>query len=389
MGRNTLLKRIFAVVALIAFLAVSVITVFPLGANAQDAQTKIKNSQAKQSELKDKINQTDKKISENTKVKQQLDSEIDSVQAEINVLNGKISKSNSKIAEKQKELEKAEKASQKQYSSYTSRAKMMVERGSITYLEVILNAKSFSDLLSRISIVKQIVEYDSNRLSELKQAEQKIIDIKGELEKEKQNLVKLKADETAQMQNLSQKRNESQKMIDSLKGDKAAFEKALQEQEAAEAAVRAEIARQQQSRSDYSSQSSGSYSGGSMLKPTAGGIGSPYGYRIHPITGKRKMHTGVDIGGAYGADIIAAESGTVIIAGYNAGGYGNYVVVDHGGGITTLYAHASVLCVSRGQSVGKGQVIAKVGSTGMSTGPHLHFEVHKNGAHTNPMNYIG
>ena len=126
-----------------------------------------------------------------------------------------------------------------------------------------------------------------------------------------------------------------------------------------------------------------------MLKPTAGGIGSPYGYRIHPITGKRKMHTGVDIGGAYGADIVAASSGTVIIAGYNAGGYGNYLVVDHGGGVTTLYAHASMLCVSKGQQVSRGQVIAKVGSTGMSTGPHLHFEVLINGAHTNPMNYIG
>lgn len=390
MGRNTILTRIFAIIALVAFLAVSLITVWPSGANAQDAQSKIKTSQAKQSELKQKINETEKKISDNSKEKQRLDSEIDGVQAEINALNGKISKSNSKIAEKQKELDKAEKESQKQYSSYTKRAKMMIERGSITYLEILLNSKSFSDLLARMSIIKEVVQYDSERLDELKQAEQKIANIKGELEKEKQQLVNLKADETAQMQALSQKRNESQKMIDSLKNDKAAFEKALQEQEAAEAAVRAEIARQQ---SASTSSSGGAdykpYSGGSMLKPTAGGIGSPYGYRIHPITGKRKMHTGVDIGGAYGADIVAASSGTVIIAGYNAGGYGNYVVVDHGGGITTLYAHASVLCVSRGQKVSQGQVIAKVGSTGMSTGPHLHFEVLINGAHTNPMNYIG
>lgn len=384
MGRNTILKRVFAIIALVAFLAVSLITVWPTGANAQDAQTKIKNSQAKQSELKQKINDTEKKISANSKEKQRLDSEIDGVQAEINKLNNKISKSNAKIAEKQKELEKAEKESQKQYSNYTKRAKMMVERGSITYLEILLNSKSFGDLLTRISIIKEIVQYDSERLSELKQAEKKIADIKGELEKEKQQLVSLKADETAQMQALSKKRNESQSMINSLKNDKAAFEKALKEQEAAEAAVRAEIARQ-----SSGSSSGGTYSGGTMLKPTAGGIGSPYGYRIHPITGQRKMHTGVDIGGAYGADIVAASSGTVIIAGYNAGGYGNYLVVDHGGGVTTLYAHASVLCVSKGQKVSRGQVIAKVGSTGMSTGPHLHFEVLINGAHTNPMNYIG
>ena len=102
-----------------------------------------------------------------------------------------------------------------------------------------------------------------------------------------------------------------------------------------------------------------------------------------------KTHTGIDIGASHGTNIYAAASGTVLVSGWNSGGYGNYVVIDHGGGITTLYGHCSTLLVSSGQTVTKGQVIAKVGSTGMSTGPHLHFEVLKNGAHTNPMAYFG
>ena len=117
-------------------------------------------------------------------------------------------------------------------------------------------------------------------------------------------------------------------------------------------------------------------------------ITSPYGTRTHPVTGRVKRHAGVDIGAGYGTNIYAANSGTVLVAGWNSGGYGNYVVIDHGGGITTLYGHCSSLCVSKGQTVTKGQVIAKVGSTGMSTGPHLHFEVLKNGSTTNPMSYF-
>ena len=117
-------------------------------------------------------------------------------------------------------------------------------------------------------------------------------------------------------------------------------------------------------------------------------ITSPYGTRVHPVTGKVRTHAGLDIGAAHGTNIYAAAAGTVLVSGWNTGGYGNYVVIDHGGGLTTLYAHCSSLLVSAGQKVSRGQVIAKVGSTGMSTGPHLHFEVLKNGSHTDPNAYF-
>ena len=387
MRRNTILIRTFAVVALIAFLAVTIIAVFPTGVGAQDAQTRLENSQAQQNELQQKIDEADKQISENAAEKKRLDTEINHVQAEIDSLNTRIADSNTKIAQKESELSAAEAESRKQYESYTQRAKMMVERGSITYLEVLLNAKSFGDLLSRISIVKEIVKYDSDRLDALRETEEKISGLKTELETQKQELEDLKASEVEQMNSLTQKRSESQQLIDSLRNDKESYEKALAEQEAAEAAARAEIARLSQ-QSSGSSGTSTQYSDGIMMQPASGPVTSYYGSRIHPVTGQRKTHTGMDFGAAYGTNIVAAASGTVLISGYNTGGYGNYVVIDHGGGVTTLYAHASSLCVSAGEYVSQGQLIAKVGSTGMSTGPHLHFEVLVNGAHTDPLNYL-
>lgn len=406
MGRNKLFVRAFAIVALVAFLAMSLVTILPTGVSAQTAQSKLKDAQTKQSELKSKIDNTKSQINDNTKKKEAIDSEISKVQAQIDSLNTKISDSNNKIAAKQVELTAAEEESKEQYDNYLNRAKMMVERGSVTYLEVLLNSKSFSDLLARYSVVKQIVRYDSQKLDELKAIEQKIAAIKTELESEKSNLVALKADETAQMNTLSAKRAESQQIIDGLKADQSSYEKALDSAEKAEASARAEIKRlaeeaekkaaaaaaaRSKSSSSGSSSSAATYSGkysGGMIWPSSGPVTSPYSTRVHPITGKVRKHAGIDIGSPYGSNIVAAAAGTVIVAGYNAGGYGNYVVISHGSGISTLYAHASSLCVSVGQTVSQGQVIAKVGSTGLSSGPHCHFEVHVNGADTNPMQYL-
>lgn len=406
MVKNKLIVRVLAMIALVAFLAVSLITILPTSVGAESAQSKLKSAQTKQSELKSKINSTQSQINDNTKKKEAIDSEISKVQTQIDTLNSKIADSNSKIAAKQTELTAAEEESKEQYDNYLNRAKMMVERGSVTYLEVLLNSKSFSDLLARYSVVKQIVRYDSQKLDELKAIEKKIAAIKTELESEKANLVSLKADETAQMNTLSAKRAESQQIIAGLEADKSSYEQALDNAEKAEANARAEIkrlaeeaekkaaaaaaARAKSSSGGTKSSASaynGTYSGG-MIWPSSGPVTSPYSTRVHPITGKVRKHAGIDIGSRYGSNIVAAAAGTVIVAGYNAGGYGNYVVISHGSGISTLYAHASSLCVSVGQTVSQGQVIAKVGSTGLSSGPHCHFEVHVNGADTNPMQYL-
>ena len=167
MVKNKLIVRVLAMIALVAFLAVSLITILPTSVGAESAQSKLKSAQTKQSELKSKINSTQSQINDNTKKKEAIDSEISKVQTQIDTLNSKIADSNSKIAAKQTELTAAEEESKEQYDNYLNRAKMMVERGSVTYLEVLLNSKSFSDLLARYSVVKQIVRYDSQKLDEL------------------------------------------------------------------------------------------------------------------------------------------------------------------------------------------------------------------------------
>ena len=375
-----------AVIALIAFTTISLLTVVPIfTANAQSAQEKLDSSVKKQGELKDKINSAKTEKENKLAQKQVIDNEISALQTKIDALASKIDTSNAKIALKQDELTKAQEESEQQYNSYCDRAKMLIERGSLTYLEILLNSESFSDLLTRISIVKQIAKYDNNRLSELKKIEEQIAAVKKELEDEKNVLVNLKAENDSQMSVLKTKQAESQKIINSITSDINEYQAALKAQEKAEAAAREEIRRLTASTSQNKA-----FVGGVFAWPSVSSyITSPYGTRVHPVTKTVKTHTGIDIGASHGTNIYAAASGTVLVSGWNSGGYGNYVVIDHGGGITTLYGHCSTLLVSSGQTVTKGQVIAKVGSTGMSTGPHLHFEVLKNGAHTNPMAYFG
>ena len=371
--RNKTFIRTMAIIALVAFVTLSLITVLPaFTASAKTAQQKLSDSVKKQDELKGKINDAKNQKTSTMAKKQALDTEISGLQSKIDKLASQISDSNAKIANKQAELTKAQEESAKQYSAYCDRAKMLIERGSVTYLEILLKAESFSDLLSRINIVKQIARYDSNRLDQLKKIEEQIAAVKKELENEKGVLVALKSENDTQL-------------INSLTSDISSYEAALAAQEKAEAAARDEIKRLTQTQSSQSRV----FVGGVFAWPSVSTvITSPYGTRTHPVTGRVKRHAGVDIGAGYGTNIYAANSGTVLVAGWNSGGYGNYVVIDHGGGITTLYGHCSSLCVSKGQTVTKGQVIAKVGSTGMSTGPHLHFEVLKNGSTTNPMSYF-
>lgn len=386
MLKNKIFVRVMSVLALIAFLSVSILSVVPaFKANAETAQEKIDNSIKKQNEIKNQISEANQKKDSALAQYNAIDAEVVAMQSEVDKINADVSESEAKIAKKDEELKLAQEECDVQYKSYCDRARLLLQKGSISYLEILTKADSFSDFLTRVSLVKEIAEYDNNKLNELKAYAAEVEALKEELEVENDRLMILKKDADTQMANLKAKQSESQQIIDGLKSDIAAFEKALAAQEAAEAAAREEIRRLTQTTSQTTT-----YTGGAFAWPSVSSyITSPYGTRTHPVTGNIKTHTGLDIGAAHGTNIFAAADGTVLVSGWNTGGYGNYVVIDHGGGITTLYAHCSSLLVSAGQKVSRGQVIAKVGSTGMSTGPHLHFEVLKSGAHTNPMAYLG
>lgn len=311
-----------------------------------------------------------------------------------------------------------------------------------SYLEVIFEAKSFTDFLDRVVMVREIVSLDQQVLKEMQALKDEIEEKKEQLEeqeiavenkkaeivrkketierqqKEREALLaELKQQEQELEQNLAQLEKDSKDVEDAIKrymAEQAEKERKRKEQERKQKEQeRLERKKQQRQttttnrggnsgsgQTDSGSSGGGSplpqdpapkYTGGSMTWPVPGyySITSPYGYRIHPISGTRKFHSGIDIagGGINGKNAVAAASGTVISAG-TRGGYGNCVIIDHGGGISTLYAHGSSILVSPGQSVRQGQPVLKVGSTGASTGPHLHFEVRKNGSPVNPMNYL-
>jgi len=386
MLRNKTFLKIVSFVILVAFLAVSIISILPaFTASATTAQEKIDASVKKQGEIREQISESKREKEVSVAAKEVIDREVAQLQAGIDVLVADITASNNKIAEKEAELVQAEAEHEKQYESYCNRAEILLERGSVSYLEILIKADSFEDFLTRAALVQEIAEHDTNKLREIEAQMAAIEEIKKELEGEKEKLLGLKAEEDSKMAVLKEKQAASQAIIDAIQSDIASFEKALAEQERAEAAARAEIARL----SAPASSGSTTYTGGAFAWPSVSSyITSPYGTRTHPVTGKVKTHAGIDIGAAHGTNIYAAADGKVLVAGWNSGGYGNYVVLDHGGGLTTLYGHCSSLVVSSGQTVSKGQVIAKCGSTGLSTGPHLHFEVLINGAHTNPMAYF-
>ena len=385
MLKNKTFVKIVSFVLLIAFLAVSLLSALPLfRASAATAEEKITQSQKKQQEIRQQINESKKEKEISVAAKEIIDREVAELQAGIDVIVADIAVSNSKINQKEEELKIAEEEHEAQYESYCNRAEILLERGSVSYMEILIKADSFEDFLTRAALVQEIAEHDTNKLKEIEKQMEENEKLKAELVKENDKLLGLKADEDKKMAVLRQKQSESQAIIDSIQSDITKYEKALAAQEKAEAAARAEIARLQAPASV-----SPTYTGGKFTWPSVSTyITSPYGTRTHPVTGKVKTHTGIDIGAAHGTNIYAATDGKVIVSGWNAGGYGNYVVIDHGGGVTTLYAHCSSLAVSAGQTVTKGQVIAKCGSTGMSTGPHLHFEVLVNGGHTNPMSYF-
>lgn len=279
-------------------------------------------------------------------------------------------------------LAKAEENYKKTEELFKSRLRAMYENASgSSYLDTLLESNSISDFLDKLELISTISKSDKELVQQLNAAKQELNN-KRQLQAELQDAIQDKADQ--KQQKLSDLEKTQDNLEDKISKSKEIIKK-LQAQED-------EMLRQSKSLESQirSLQKKGTkYSGGTMLWPSASSttITSSFGNRLHPTLKVYKLHTGIDIGASYGTSILAANKGTVIVAGWNDA-YGNYIIIDHGGGITTLYGHSSKLLVSAGQTVNKGDVIAKVGSTGYSTGPHLHFEVRKNGTPVNPLSYV-
>ncbi len=380
---NDKLKRIFAmlcaIMVVIAFLA-SIIVPAAMAATQQQ----LKEAEQKTKEAKQDVNAAEERKKAALAQYNAIDKQINDTEAEIGIIENQIEQTKEDIVLKEEELVQAEKELEEYQALFLVRARAMYENSTIEYLDILFGANDFSDFLSKIEMISQLMKYDQDILDKLENTKKKISDAKIELEnilvRQEENAKTLQQRKESLDVTLAQK----QKLVDELTKD---VEKYKAIYEAAEAAEEAMI-RENQRALSYAANPV-KYTGGKFAWPVPGSqrITSSYGWRIHPVYKTRKFHSGIDVGAGYGLDIVAAADGTVTLATTN-GGYGKCVIINHGSGISTLYGHCSSMLVSVGAKVTKGQVIAKVGSTGVSTGPHLHFEVRVNGSTTDPLGYM-
>lgn len=336
--------------------------------------------------IQQSIKEIDKNISSTQSAKANIDREIDVLSREIDVQEKLVAALTKDINVKNSELKIAQDKLNQQYDKYKLRVRAMYENGETSYLDVVLGSENFVDMISRVEIVSQIVDYDKKLVAQFNEAKTTIETKKKALETSKAEEVSTKSKLAKQKSSLNSKSNQSQALLSNLNSDKAKSKAEWEKADKLELALQAEI---QEIARQLAANSNGNYVGGDFLWPTPGynKITSNYGYRKHPILGYNKLHSGMDIGAASGSKILAVNSGTVVKSTFN-NSYGNYVMIDHGGGIVTLYAHMSSRGVKTGDVVARGQQIGKVGSTGWSTGAHLHIEVIKNGSYVDPKGYF-
>ena len=379
-----MIKRVLTIFILVVFVFTALLPLSSLlvkASSVQQLQDKINQSNKNKQQIKDNINDKNKQKQDLLAQIEDYDDDINALNSQIQDMNGKIAVDDAQIAQVQGELDIASEKAAKQYETFKERLRVMYECGSSNYIDILLESKSLSDFLNKYEIVKQIAEYDNNMFDKLEKSRKEIEDKKDDLEKIKAIKVEKVNSLNAAKSNLDAIVSEKGRLVSEVNKSIAQLEAQYEKEAQAEAALRAQIIQLQNPGM--------AYTGGTMLWPCPSTryITSPYGSRYHPVLKYNRFHAGIDIGAGMGANVIAANAGVVIKAEYSSS-YGNYVVIDHGGGITTLYAHGSAILVSRGQTVSAGQSILKVGSTGISTGPHLHFEVLVNGSAKNPLDYV-
>lgn len=391
MKRKTLVAT---AVLLLVFMLVTVLGSAFIGiAFAQTDTQAAEQARQEQEEAQQKIDENLEQQQNMLDYKGQLDESINALHLELETLEETIVSTQHELDKLETELQQAQKRVDIQDDLMKKRVRVMYVDGSLGYLDVLLSAKSFSDLMSRIEAIKTITEYDANLLNSYEKAKNKVEENKILVEQHKNSLEEARDSKTQKQDELREQLDLAQAEIDRLSAEEESLQQALAAARAAEELANQRIAAAMAAAGGYVDTSGDVYvpvSAGTFIWPFSQSypITSPFSYRVSPIWGSSELHTGLDIGAPYGTTIRASAAGRVLVSEFNTGGYGNYVVIDHGGGYTTLYAHASLNLVQAGQSVVQGQAISQVGSTGWSTGPHLHFEIRVNNSPVDPSAYV-
>lgn len=330
--------------------------------------------------------------------KNAVDKEIALLHTQVNNINQQIISYSQLIADSQDDLDEAEILLDRLNEKYRQRVRAMEEEGTISYWQVLFQAKSFTDFLDRVNLIDEIAEADQRRLSEMKQAADLVQSAQDRLFGEKADLEQSQEELARSQEMLEEKRTESDDILRDLAARQEEFLLLLDESEAKQDALMKEIAQKEKeySNAQYQEklaklalQGNNPPSDATWLTPVSGyTITSAFGMRIHPVYGYQLMHNGIDMACPQGTPIYATRAGTVTMASYQAGGAGYYVSINHGDGFSSIYMHMTHYVVSAGQSVSAGQLIGYVGNTGVSTGPHLHFGISYAGTYVNPLAYI-
>ena len=315
-----------------------------------------------------------------------LEQQINATRAEINTIAAQIAKYDELIAQKQEELSQAEAEEQAQYELFCERVRYMEEQGEVSYWSILFSSKDFADLLDNAMMVEEIMDYDNQVMDQLIALREQIEEDKAELESARQAQQAAKEEQEAAQANLKSQEAEVSALIDQLAAQEDQLEAEEAKLQAAANAADAEIAAAER---ELAAQITNVVSESGFQWPLPGyyNLSSLFAGRRHPITGKLHHHTGIDIPAPAWTHILAAKSGVVTTSTYNSS-YGNYVVVSHSDGTSTLYAHMVQRNCSKGDTVSQGQTIGYVGTTGSSTGNHLHLEVRVNNVRQDPVNYF-
>ena len=364
--------------------AVSQADIDKLQSSASSLTKQKKALEAKLADLKD--DKTDA-----VQKKELLDQKIDNLVAQISNAEDQISDYESLISQTEAQLADAEAKEEAQHELFCQRVRAMEERGTISYWAVLFKASSFTDLLSGLDFINEIMASDQKVIDELQTLQEQITAQKTDLETQKAGAESAKASLVSRKSELNSQRAEASALVYQIEQNESDYKSTLQAIDDEEEAIQArivklskELAAQQAAEGKTSTAALGGY----IWPVSSHKINSPFGPRNTGISGASTNHKGVDIGGVgYSSEVHAAKAGTVIIA-TRSSSYGNYVVISHGSGNTTLYGHMSSLRVSAGTYVKQGTVIGITGSTGISSGPHLHFEITENGVRVNPLKYL-
>lgn len=330
-----------------------------------------------------------------------LDANLNQITAELTQLQGQIGEKEEEIQQAGIQLEEAKEQERSQYEAMKLRIKYMYEMGETSFLDIVLNSDSIAQMLNRAEYVEKITEYDRNMLKEYSRTKEDIAAREEALQTERQELLGLQESTQAKQASVQALMDSKEaeltaynQKIAAAQDEIAGYEADIKAQEDLMRQIEAEMKRREEEEKKKAQEAGETYTvtdlGNISFKwpcPSSSRITSQFGDRESPTEGASSNHKGVDIGASTGADILAAAGGEVVISTYSYSA-GNYIMIDHGGGVSTVYMHCSQLLVEKGETVAQGQVIAKVGSTGYSTGPHLHFGVRSGGNYVNPLKYV-